>query len=171
MESIPIEEASILLRKHYVELVSILGQCLNELLLHLVSEEVITIEDKNAIKKFGDCPSDRAEYLLDNHVNRPLFGGIAENFVKLLKVMQKIPTCNTLAADLLKALTQSDKSKTITPRGTSESTERHTKMDDEASKNNQSGMAIDGYPVDVVAQVKNLPRPTFQYCTYIHGRV
>ena len=139
MESMAIaDEASTLLRRHYVELVSALAKCLNELLPHLVSEEVITIEDKNTIKKFGDGPNDRAEYLLDNHVNRPLFGGIVKNFVKLLNVMQKIPTCNTLATDLLKALKR-DKPMVVTSQPMECC---DTKVDDKASKNDQSGMVL-----------------------------
>ena len=84
MESIPPEEALILLQRYYAELVSTSAKYLNELLPYLVSGEVITIEDKNTIKKFGDGPNDRAEYLLDNHVNRPLFGGIVKNFCKTI---------------------------------------------------------------------------------------
>ena len=104
MESIPTEEASSVLRSYYVELIKALAQYLNDLLLYLVSEGVITIEDKNTIKKYGDTPSDKAEYLLDNYIDRPLAGGIVTNFVKLLKVMEKIPGCNPLVAKLRKAL-------------------------------------------------------------------
>ena len=100
----PTEQASSVLRRYYAELINTLAQYLNDLLLHLVSEEVITIEDKNTIKKYGDTPSDKAEYLLDNYINRPLAVGIVTNFVKLLKAMEKIPGCNLLAADLRKAL-------------------------------------------------------------------
>ena len=104
MESIPTQQASTVLQRYYVELIMKLAQYLNDFLLYLVSEEVITIEDKNTIKKYGDTPSDKAEYLLDNHIIRPLAGGIVTNFVKLLKVMEKIPGCNPLAAELRKAL-------------------------------------------------------------------
>ena len=101
---IPIPQGSLVLRKYYAKLVSVLAQCLNELLVQLVSEEVITIEDKNTIKKFGDSSVDKAEYLIDNHINRPLAVGIVDNLAKLLQVMQKIPSCNSLATELLQAL-------------------------------------------------------------------
>jgi len=69
-----------------------------------VSEEVITIDDKNRIKQFGNTPEDKAEYLLDNHVNRPLSAGLTDEFVKLLKVMRKIPDCNPLGVELSSSL-------------------------------------------------------------------
>ena len=100
-------KVSLVLRKYYAELVSTLGKYLNDLLVYLVSEGVIKIDDKNTIKKFGETPaSDKAEYLLDNYVNRPLDAGITDNFLKLIKVMEKteIPGCNPLAAELSKAL-------------------------------------------------------------------
>ena len=81
-----------------------LAQYLNDLLLYLVPEGVITIEDKNTTKKYGDTPNNKDKYLLDNHINRPLAGGIVTNFIKLLKVMEKIRGCNPLAAELRKAL-------------------------------------------------------------------
>ena len=142
MESIPPEEALILLQRYYAELVSTSVKYLNELLPYLVSGEVITIEDKNTIKKFGDGPNDRAEYLLDNYVNRPLFGGIVKNFVKLLEVMHSIPACSKLAAELLKALKCNKPSKKpgVISRDTPEPIGHDTKVDDEASKNDQSGM-------------------------------
>ena len=142
MESIPPEEALILLQRYYAELVSTSAKYLNELLPYLVSGEVITIEDKNTIKKFGDGPNDRAEYLLDNHVNRPLFGGIVKNFVKLLEVMHSIPACSKLAAELLKALKCDKPSKKpgIISRDTPKPIGHDTQVDDEASKNDQSGM-------------------------------
>ena len=105
MESVTTEQASSVLRRYYVELIMTLAQYLNDLLLHLVPTEAITIEDKNTIKKYGDTPNDKAEYLLDNHINRQLAGGIVTNFVKLVRVMEKIPGCNPLAAKLRKALT------------------------------------------------------------------
>ena len=101
--SMPLQGSSVL-RKYYARLVSVLSQCLNELLPHLVSEEVITIENKNVIKKFGDTPSDRAKYLLDNYINRPLAVGNADNLVNLLKVMQMIPVCSSIATELSKVL-------------------------------------------------------------------
>ena len=134
MESTPTEQVSSVLHKYYSELVSTVGKHLNGLLVHLVSEGVIKIDDKNTIKKLGDAPSERAEYLLDNHVDRPLSAGITDNFVKLLKVMQKISGCSPLAAKLSEAL------KCVALSDTSVNSNR--RVGDETSKNNQSGMAI-----------------------------
>ena len=134
MESIPLPQGKLVLRKYYAKLVSVLAQCLNELLLHLVSEEVITIEDKNTIKRFGDTPYDRAEYLLDNHINGPLTVGISENLAKLLKVMQMIPSCSVIATELLKAL------KCDTPPDVATGLQRDAKMSDESMKKDQLGM-------------------------------
>ena len=133
MESMPLLKGSLVLRKYYAKLVSMLAQCLNELLLHLVSEEVITIEDKNTIKKFGDTPYDKTEYLLDNHINRPLAVGISDNLVKLLKVMQMIPGCISLATELSKAL----KCEATVPVSTLRC---DAKASDETVKDDQSGM-------------------------------
>ena len=104
MERMSTEQASSVLRRYYVELISTLAQYLNELLLHLVPEGVITIDVKNTIKQFGSTPNDRAEYLLDNHIDRPLAVGNVTNFVKLLKVMEKITGCDSLAVEVRKAL-------------------------------------------------------------------
>ena len=127
-------QGKLVLRKYYAKLVGVLAQCLNELLLQLVSEEVITIEDKNTIKQFGDTPCDRAEYLLDNHINRPLAVGISENLAKLLKVMQMIPSCSVIVTELLKAL------KCDTPLGVATGLQRDAKVSDEAMKKDQLGM-------------------------------
>ena len=136
MESIPPEQASSVLRRYYVELIKALAQCLDDLLPHLVPEEVITIEDKNTIKEYGDTPNKKAEYLLDNYINRPLAGGIVTNFIKLLKVMEKIPGCNPLAAKLRKVL------KCDTSSGTLMRVGNIAKMDVEAEQGNESGIEI-----------------------------
>ena len=89
------------LQEYYSKLVSTLSQCIDdELLRSLVSAKIITIDDKNIIKRYGDKPTDRSEYLLDNHVNRPLCAGITDNFTKLLKIMQNIPYCKSLADEI-----------------------------------------------------------------------
>ena len=95
---------SLIFRSYYVKLVSTLARNLSDVLLHLVSEGVINIEEKNTIKNYRDTPNDRSEYLLDSYVNRQLSEGITDNFVKLLKVMQEIPGCHSLAVELSKEL-------------------------------------------------------------------
>ena len=133
MECVTIEQASLVLQQYYVEFVSTLGQHLNDLLLRLVPEHVITIDVKNTIKQFGCTPSDRAEYLLDNYINRPLAGGNVTNFVKLLEVMEKIPGCNLLVVTVQKAL------KCDTPKDTPMSVVSKTTASTEALQGNQSG--------------------------------
>ena len=108
MESTPVTKESLIFRSYYVKLVSILAQHLNDVLLHLVSEGVIKIEEKNTIKNYRDTPNERAEYLLDNYVNRQLSEGITDNFMKLLKVMLEIPGCYQLAVELSMASKYAD---------------------------------------------------------------
>ena len=122
-------------RNHYVKLVSTLAQHLSNVLLYLVSEGVIKIEEKNTIKDYRDTPNDRAEYLLDNHVNRQLSEGITDNFLKLLKVMRKIPGCNPLAVELSKAL---DTDTSCTPVVSN----ARLIISENESKNIQTGMGI-----------------------------
>ena len=118
---------------YYVELVNTLAQYLSDVLLYLVPEGVIKIEEKNTIKSYRDTPTDKAEYLLDNHVNRQLSEGITDNFMKLLKVMRKIPGCNPLAVELSKALKWDTDEPNIPVVSNARSTE-------EVSKNIQTGM-------------------------------
>ena len=132
MECITTEQASSVLQRYYVQLISTLSQHLNELLPYFVPEGVITIDVKNTIKQFGSTPSDRAEYLLDNHINRLLAGGIVTNFIKLLKVMQKIAGCNSLAGEVWKALN------CVTPLDTPISVVNKTTVDVTALQGNES---------------------------------
>ena len=104
MESTSAAHASSVLQKYYAELLDMLGKNLNDILKYLIPEGMINIKEKNTIKQFGKSPDDRAEYLLDNHVDRQLSGGITDNFLKLLKVMQKIPACDKLSAEISKAI-------------------------------------------------------------------
>ena len=88
----------VLLQKHYADLVHLLSRCIDDLLLRLVSNGVIDIYQKNVIRKYGDTPGDKVQYLLDNHVVRPLSVGINDSFVKLLSVMKEFPSCCQLVA-------------------------------------------------------------------------
>ena len=128
----PVPE-TIVFRNYYAKLVSTLAQYLSDVLLHLVSEGVLKIEEKNTIKNYRDTPTDRAEYLLDNHVNRPLSEGITDNFMKLLKVMREIPGCNPLAVELSEAL-KCDTDKPNTP------VVSNARSTEEVSKNIQTGI-------------------------------
>lgn len=88
----------VLLQKHYADLVHLLSRCIDDLLLRLVSNGVIDIDQKNVIRKYGDTPGDKIQYLLDNHVVRPLGVGINDSFMKLLSVMKEFPSCCQLVA-------------------------------------------------------------------------
>ena len=90
----------VILQEHYAELVSTLSRSIDEILRGLVSRRVINITDKNNIKKYGDMPEDRAEYLLDHYIERSLAAGINDNLMKLLQVMKEIPQCNPLAVSV-----------------------------------------------------------------------
>ena len=91
----------VLLQKYYAKLVRVLAQCIEgDLLPALVSAQVITIDDKNTIKRHGNTLEDKAQYLLDNYVNRALSVGITDKFIKLLEVMEDIPYCKSLADEL-----------------------------------------------------------------------
>lgn len=84
----------IVLQKHYAELVRLLAPCLDDVLVALVSKGVISIDQKNVIKKYGDTPGDKVQYLLDTYVARSLSGGVTDSFVKLLDVMKTLQSCN-----------------------------------------------------------------------------
>ena len=97
----------VLLQKYYAKLVRVLAQCIEgDLLPALVSAQVITIDDKNTIKRHGNTLEDKAQYLLDNYVNSSLSVGITDNFIKLLEVMRDIPYCKSLADDLTTSASQ-----------------------------------------------------------------
>ena len=103
------------LQEYYSKLVSTLAQCIDEdLLPALVSAKVITIDDKNTIKSYGNRPRNRIEYLLDNHVNRPLCVGITDNFAKLLRIMQNIPHCKSLADEMATEIAQTSTDSGVT---------------------------------------------------------
>ena len=95
----------LVLQEYYAELVSALSRNIDELLRSLVSGRVINITDKNKIKKYGETPEDRAEYLLDHYIERSLSAGINDNLMKLLQVMKDIPQCNPLAVSVEQDLT------------------------------------------------------------------
>ena len=132
---------SIVFLEYYAKLVSTLAECIDEdLLPALVSANVITISDKNAIKRYGNRATDRSEYLLDNHVHRPLGAGITDNFIKLLETMQKIPHCKRLADEVFEEIGQ-----TITDSGFAPDTPQDvpvsskSQLKREASKQVKSG--------------------------------
>ena len=94
----------IVLQKYYAELVRLLARCIDDLVLGLVSNGVIDIDQKNVIRKYGDTPGDKVQYLLDNYVARSLGGGVIDSFMKLLNVMKEFPSCVQLVASMEESL-------------------------------------------------------------------
>ena len=90
----------VLLQKYYAELVRSLTRCIDDVVLGLVSHGVIDIDQKNVIRQYGDTPGDKVQYLLDNYIVRPLYGGVTDGFVKLLSVMKEYPDCGHLVASM-----------------------------------------------------------------------
>ena len=115
MESDKPFEAKVL-QKFYFELLQTLTRNLNDVLPHLVSGGVITVDEKIDIKEYGKAQSDRAEHLLDTYIHRPLHGGNPDNFIKLLKIMKGIPSCSPLATSIDQCLQSGSITATPTQR-------------------------------------------------------
>ena len=98
----------IVLQKHYAELVKLLARCIDDVVLGLVSTGVIDIDQKNVIRKYGDTPGDRVQYLLDNHIARPLCGGVTDHFMNLLDAMKEFPSCDQLVGAIEEDLQTGD---------------------------------------------------------------
>ena len=98
----------IVLQKHYAELVKLLARCIDDVVLGLVSTGVIDIDQKNVIRKYGDTPGDKVQYLLDNHIARPLSGGVTDHFMKLLDAMKEFPSCDLLVGAIEEDLLTGD---------------------------------------------------------------
>ena len=72
----------------------------DELLPELVSQCVITKDNKTRIAVSGKTESERTQYLLDHYIARPLLTGDPSFFSKLLDVMFSSPKCNYLINDI-----------------------------------------------------------------------
>ena len=68
----------------------------DELLPVLVTQRIITIDDKTRIAATGKTESERTQYLLDHHIARPLSAGDPKCFHKLLDVMSSSAKCTFL---------------------------------------------------------------------------
>ena len=73
---------------------------IDELLPELVTQRVITIDDKTRIAASGKTESERIQYLLDHYIARPLLAGDPSFFHKLLDVMSGSPKCTYLMNDI-----------------------------------------------------------------------
>ena len=73
----------------------------NDLLPELVTQRVITIDDKTTIAASGTTDSERTQYLLDYYIARPLSAGDPTCFHKLIDLMSNSTKCNFLVSDIL----------------------------------------------------------------------
>ena len=69
---------------------------IDELLPDLVTQRVITIDDKTRIAAAGKTESERTQYLLDHYIGRALSAGDPNYFHILLDVMSHSPKCTFL---------------------------------------------------------------------------
>jgi len=76
------------LQKFYAKLIHVIP--VNDILGDLVSEGVITIDQKIEIQHYSNVPKQRAEYLLDNYISQDLSAGYDFKFKKLLYVMKRV---------------------------------------------------------------------------------
>ena len=74
-------------RQCYEQLVSILPIIIADILPKLISERIISIDDKEEIKNMPR-PKDKASFILDN-IGRSLEAGAKENFYVLLDIMEE----------------------------------------------------------------------------------
>ena len=72
----------------------------DELLPELVSQCVITKDNKTRIAVSGKTESERTQYLLDHYIARPLLTGDPSFFNKLLDVMFSSLKCKYLINDI-----------------------------------------------------------------------
>ena len=82
----------------------------SDVLVHLIHEEVISVNNKQVINKLGDFQSNWAQYLLDKCIARPLSEAVVRNFIKLLKVIEEIPCYELLANEMWQTLQKCDTS-------------------------------------------------------------
>ena len=69
---------------------------IDDLLPELVTQRVITIDDKTKIAAAGKTESERTQYLLDHYIGRALSVGDPNYFHILLDVMSHSPKCTFL---------------------------------------------------------------------------
>ena len=60
---------------------------IDELLPQLVTNKIITINDKILITEFGKNSNERTQFFLDQYIEKPLLGGDPASFYKLLQIM------------------------------------------------------------------------------------
>ena len=123
-----------MLQKYYAELVRLLAPCLDDVVVALVSKGVIDIDQKNVIKKYGDTPGDKVQYLLDNYIARSLSGGVTNSFINLLDVMKTFQSCVQLIASMEKDIQSGCRPEEFSPDDHEERRSRKRSLDETATK-------------------------------------
>ena len=83
----------IVLKKYRTELRSTLSQCIEDVLPDLESSGAIGADQRDKVREYvkGKMPANAVDYLIDDHMTKPLTD---EGFTKLLGVMKKAPKCS-----------------------------------------------------------------------------
>ena len=104
----------IVLQKYRTEIRNTLSQCIEDVLPDLESSGAINIDQKDKLREYveGKMPANAVDYLVDDHMKRPLSVESNENFVKLLEVMKKAPKCSPQCKALATIVEQDLKSDT-----------------------------------------------------------
>lgn len=86
----------IVLQKYRTEIRNTLSQCFEDALPDLESAGAISSDQREKVGEYvdGKMPANAVDYLMDDHMKRPLSVESNENFMKLLEVMKKAPKCS-----------------------------------------------------------------------------
>ena len=94
------------LEKHHTKLLNTLSECIKDVLPDLESAGAITDGQRDKAREYvhGKMPANAVDYLLNDHIKRPLSVKRAvklnDAFTKLLEVMKKSPKCSTQCKEL-----------------------------------------------------------------------
>ena len=79
----------IVLQKYRTEIRNTLSQCIEEALPDLESSGAISADQRDsAVRRYGKMPANAVNYLMDDHMKRPLSVESNKSFTKLLEVMK-----------------------------------------------------------------------------------
>ena len=86
----------IVLQKYRTEIRNTLSQCIEEALPDLESSGAISADQREKVREYvdGKMPANAVDYLMDDHMKRPLSVESNKSFTKLLEVMKKAPKCS-----------------------------------------------------------------------------
>ena len=129
------------LQKYRIEIRDALSQCIEGVLPDLESSGAISMDQRDKVREYvdGKMPANAVDYLMDEHMEKPLSVEMNENFMKLLEVMKTkcTPQCKGLATVVEQHLTSN----------TSKDVDQVTKMLEwlEIEKRKQLEEMIDGH--------------------------